>query len=121
MLMGNQVRLLKSKFFGVLVQIFREGARARNTFLQMSEKQKEARRRFLLAMTEGQEIHSKEVLSSVFTAWFRHLGELRKDKKTEKKMMGLLGMNQGRIVLLRVVGNWVRAAKASRADWKKSR
>merc|ERR1712178_172021 len=85
------------------------------------ERAEESRRKFLLAMTEGQACHDKEVLKSCFIVWKKHLEELIKEKTSERRMMALWASDQARLVLNETFGEWHKLARKTHSKWEHAR
>merc|ERR1719428_2744316 len=93
----------------------RAGRRTAEEMAKLREKQDESRRKFLLAMTEGQAVHAKEVMKSVLSAWKAHLSELRKERIAEERAMALLIGGQSRLVLQETFHKWLKMAHKAHA------
>merc|ERR1719379_3194440 len=127
MLVGSQTRLLKAEHFAAWQEALRELAREHKRqevaeeMQALRQRQEESRRKFVMAMTEGQAAHGKEMLKSVVSAWRAHLSDLRKQQKAAERTMALLLGGQVRLVLQETFHSWAKVAKEAHAKWRHAR
>merc|ERR1712093_855173 len=121
MLVGNQARLVMAEFFAAWLDIYR-AAISEEQMKQLTEKQEKSRRKFIMAMSDGQAAQLQEMKLRVFVGWRKHLKELEKEQTNERKTIALLIKVQSRMVLQECAQAWARQSKDKRKkvlhSWK---
>ena len=96
MLSENQTRLVMAVSLAAWVQLClmarkeRSAQKTDQDIARLRERHEESRRKFILAMTEGQEAHAQEMLKSTFVVWSRLLAVLRRERQNERRTIAPL-------------------------------
>merc|ERR550537_752747 len=79
--------------------------------VEKKQRQEETRRKFVTMMSSSHEARLHSIFANTFAVWARLIGELRKEKEGERRVLVMLAGNQGRAVLAQVMVVWSRLVK----------